>query len=265
MPRHSVARAAAFLLALALGWAGTATATYVIFTKDGKRIEAQEKPVLKGKRLTFLTPLGSPQSIAVEEFDQERSDKVNREGLDNAYLLDDPTGQRSSLPNPEAKKPSLSEYIRQHGKKSMDSSQPDAKQGELVKQRPVESEMRAAARAAIAAEAPTIVMDPQITEAFMRAMDGSNVKGVKLTQIPSGVRVTATTETEQQVFLALVACARGLKESRAAGKPLDKAEVAFTTSTGETAARFDLSPNDADNLLTGRVTPSRFFVSNVIF
>ena len=264
MPRHPAARAAAPLLALALAWAGTATATYVIFTKDGKRIEAQEKPVLKGKRLTFLTPLGSPQSIAIDEFDQERSDKVNKEGLGNAYLLDDPTGQRSSLPNPEAKKPSLSEYIKQHGKKDMDSSR-DTKQGELVKQRPVEGEMRAAARAAIAAEPPVIVMDPQITEAFMRAMDGSSVKGVKLTQIPSGVRVTATTETEQQVFLALVACARGLKESRAAGKPLDKAEVAFTTSTGETAARFDLSPNDADNLLTGRVTPSRFFVSNVIF
>ena len=128
-------------------------------------------------------------------------------------------------------------------------------------------EARAAVRAAAAAaaEPAAIVMDPQITEAFMRAMDGSSVKGVKLTQIPSGVRVSATTETEQQVFLALVACARGLKESRAAGKPLDKAEVAFTTSTGESAARFDLSPNDADNLLTGRVTPARFFVSNVIF
>jgi hypothetical protein len=262
MPRHGNARAAAVLLALALGWAGTATATYIIFTKDGKRIEAQEKPVLKGKRLTFLTPLGSPQSIAVDEFDQERSDKVNKEGLGNAYLLDDPGGSRSSLPNPEAKKPSLSEYIKQHGRK-MDAERPEAQQGELARVIP---EARAAVRAAAAAaESPAIVMDPQITEAFMRAMDGSNVKGVKLTQIPSGVRVSATTETEQQVFLALVACARGLKESRAAGKPLDKAEVSFTTSTGESAARFDLSPNDAENLLTGRVTPARFFVANVIF
>lgn len=261
MPRHGNARAAAGLLALALGWAGTATATYIIFTKDGKRIEAQEKPVLKGKRLTFLTPLGSPQSIAVDEFDQERSDKVNKEGLGNAYLLDDPGGSRSSLPSPEQKKPSLSEYIKQHGRK-MDTGRPDAPQGELARAIP---EARAAVRAAAAAESPAIVMDPQITEAFMRAMDGSSVKGVKLTQIPSGVRVSATTETEQQVFLALVACARGLKESRAAGKPLDKAEVAFTTSTGESAARFDLSPNDADNLLTGRVTPARFFVANVIF
>ena len=263
MPRHRNARAAV-LLALALGWAGTAAAaTYVIFTKDGKRIEAREKPVLQGKRLTFLTPLGSPQSIAVEEFDQEKSDKVNKEGLGNAYLLDDPGGSRSSLPVPEEKKPSLSEYIKQHGRK-MDSNRPDPPQGDFVK---VVPEARAAIRAAAAAAADpaAIVMDPQITEAFMRAMDGSSVKGVKLTQIPSGVRVSATTETEQQVFLALVACARALKESRAAGKPLDKAEVAFTTSTGESAARFDLSPNDADNLLTGRVTPARFFVANVIF
>lgn len=261
MPCYGNARAAALLMALALGWAGTATATYVIYTKDGKRIEAQERPVLKGKRLNFLTPLGSPQSIALDEFDQERSDRVNKEGLGNAYPLDDPTGQRSSLPNPEAKKPSLSEYIKQHGRKEMGSERAERREGDIGKA--MASEARQAVRAA--PEQPLIVMDPQITEAFMRAMDGSSVKGVKLTQIPSGVRVTATTETEQQVFLALVACARGLKESRAAGKPLDKAEVAFTTSTGETAARFDLSPNDADNLLTGRVTPSRFFVSNVIF
>ncbi len=265
MARHGYARAAA-LLALALGWAGTAAATYVIFTKDGKRIEAQEKPVLKGKRLNFLTPLGTPQSIALDEFDQERSDKVNKEGLGNAYSLDTPSGSRSSLPSPEEKKPSLSEYIRQHGRKDMDAGRPESRQGELVKQArsATEKELRGEARAA-AAEAPSLVMDPQITEAFMRAMDGSSVKGVKLTQIPSGVRVSATTETEQQVFLALVACARGLKESRAAGKPLDKAEIAFATSTGESAARFDISPNDADNLLTGRMTPAKFFVSNVIF
>jgi hypothetical protein len=263
MTRPGNARVA-LLLALALGWAGTAAATYVIYTKDGKRIEAREKPVVQGKRLVYTNPLGTPQSIALDEFDQELSDKVNKEGLGNAYILDDPGGSRSSLPSPGEKKPSLSEYIRQHGRKDVDASHPDAPQGELVKLRPAGSDSRSTARAA-ASEAPSVVMDPQITDAFMRAMDGSSVKGVKLTQIASGVRVSATTENEQQVFLALVACARGLKESRAAGKPLDKAEVVLATSTGESAARFDLSPNDADNLLTGRVTPARFFVSNVVF
>ncbi len=99
MSRNS--RLAAALLATALGLAGTASATYVIYTKDGKRIEAQEKPVVQGKRVVYTTPLGTPQSIAIEEWDQARSDKVNKEGLGNAYLLDDPGGSRSSLPSPE--------------------------------------------------------------------------------------------------------------------------------------------------------------------
>ena len=266
MPHHALFRGgAAALLVLALGVSSTATATYMIYTKDGKRIEARDKPVVRGKRLVYVNPLGTPQSIALDEYDQEKSEKVNREGLGNAYALDTPTGSRSALPEPSEKKPSLSEYIKQHGRK-IDAERPSTPEGELIKEmRPSASELRAAARAAAAAEAPMIVMDPQITEAFMRALDGSSVKGVKLTQIPSGIRVQATTESEQQVLLALVACARGLKESRAAGKPIDKTELVFATSTGEAAARFDLSPNDADNLLNGRVTPARFFVSNVIF
>ena len=263
MPRHAPTRSAAVLLALVLGLSGTATATYIIYTKDGKRIEAQDKPVVQGKRLVYLTPLGTPQSIAIEDYDQDRSETVNKEGLGNAYLLDDPSGSRSSLPQPSEKKPSLSDYIKQHGRK-IEPDRPETREGDIVRDGSVQSGMRAAGRAAMA-EAPAVVMDPQITEAFMRALDGSNVKGVKLTQIPSGIRIQATTETEQQVFLGLVACARGLKESRAAGKPLDKAELVFATSAGEAAARFDLSPDDAENLLNGRVPPARFFVSNVIF
>jgi len=253
---------AAALLALALGLAGTATATYVIYTKDGKRIDARDKPTVAGKRLTFVNPLGTPQSIALDEWDQERSEKANREGLGNAYVLDDPAASRAALPQPSEKKPSLSDYIKAHGRK-MDADRPEQKQGELVKVQKPESEAKP--RVSSPADLLNAIMDPQITDAFMRALDGSTVKGVKLSQIPSGVKVQATTETEQQVFLALVACARGLKESRAAGKALDKAEVVLATGTGEAAGRFDLSPTDADNLLNGKVTPARFFVTNVVF
>ena len=171
-------------------WAGTAAAaTYVIFTKDGKRIEAREKPVLQGKRLIFLTPLGSPQSIAIDEFDQEKSDKVNKEGLGNAYLLDDPGGARSVAAEPRGEE-AVPLRVHQAARPQDGLDRPEPPQGEFVKVMP---EARAAVRAAAAAaaEPAAIVMDPQITEAFMRAMDGSNVKGVKLTQIPSGVRVSA--------------------------------------------------------------------------
>lgn len=238
-----------------------ADATYVIYTRDGARIEAREKPVVQGKRVVYLTPLGTSQTIALDEWDQVRSEKANREGLGGAYVLDDPSGssRTSTLPNPEAKKPSLSEYIRKHGRQP-DSDRPEPRVGELVTERETRSP-----RASKIADAAPVIVDPVVSDAFMRALDGSNVKGVKLGNLPSALRVTAVTDSEQQVFLALMASARGLKESRAAGKPLEKVEVVLATAAGESAARFDVSPDDADALLNGRISPAKYFVSRVVF
>jgi len=237
-----------------------AEATYVIYTKDGQRIEAREKPVVQGKRVVYLTPLGTSQTISIDEWDQARSEKANREGLGGAYVLDDPgNSHTSTLPNPEAKKPSLSDYIKKHGR-TLDPDRPEPREGVT------ERETRPArAPSAKAAEAPIAILDPVVNDAFMRALDGSNVRGVKLVTIPSALRVQAVTDNEQQVFLALMASARGLKESRAAGKLLEKAEVVLATANGEAAARFDVSPDDADALLNGRVSPAKYFVARVIF
>ncbi len=260
MPSPALSRflpAAAF--AAAILTALPADATYVIYTRDGARIEAREKPIVQGRRLLYLTPLGTSQTLALDEWDQQRSEKANREGFGGAYVLDDPNGNTSTLPNPEAKKPSLSDYIKKNGRK-LDSDRPEPRVGELVTER--ETHPRASARTI---EAAPVVLDPVISDAFMRALDGSNVKGVKLGGLPSALRVAAVTDNEQQVFLALMASARGLKESRAAGKPLEKVEVVLATATGETAAKFDVTPDDADALLNGRISPAKYFVTRVIF
>jgi hypothetical protein len=251
--------AAAF--ALAVLSAIPAEATYVIYTRDGARIEAREKPVVQGRRVVYLTPLGTSQTIALDEWDQARSEKANREGFGGAYVLDDPSGSgnTSTLPNPEAKKASLSDYIKKHGRQP-DPNRPEPRVGELVTER----ETRAP-RASKVAEVAPVVLDPVVSDAFMRALDGSNVKGVKLGSLPSALRVQAVTDSEQQVFLALMASARGLKEARAAGKPLEKVEVVLATAGGESAARFDVTPDDADALLNGRISPAKYFVTRVIF
>ena len=249
-------------LAFAVLPALPADATYVIFTRDGARIEAREKPVIQGRRLFYLTPLGTSQTIALDEWDQVRSEKANREGLGGAYVLDDPNGNGNvaALPNPELKKPSLSDYIKKNGRK-LDPDRPEPRVGELVTER----ETHAPRPSARVPEASPVILDPVVSDAFMRALDGSNVKGVKLGSLPSALRVTAVTDSEQQVFLALMASARGLKESRAAGKPLEKVEVVLATATGESAAHFAVTPDDADALLNGRITPAKYFVSRVIF
>ena len=249
-------------LAAAVFSALPADATYIIYTRDGARIEAREKPTIVGRRVVYLAPLGTSHTLALDEWDQARSEKANREGLGGAYVLDDPSGKNPpALPNPETKKPSLSDYIKKHGRQ-LDPDRPEPRVGELVTERQTRAPRSPADRAA---EVVPVVLDPVISDAFMRALDGSNVKGVKLGNLPSALRVQAVTDSEQQVFLALMASARGLKESRAAGKPLDKVEVILATASGESAARFDVTPDDADALLNGRISPAKYFVSRVIF
>ncbi len=37
------------------------------------------------------------------------------------------------------------------------------------------------------------------------------------------------------------------------------------TSGGENAGKFDMSPDDADAILNGKITPAKYFVAAVIF
>ena len=262
--RRSVVLLTALVAALLV--AGTAAADYVIYTKDGARIVAREKPTVQGNRLIFRTPLGAPQSITTVDVDEERTDKANKEGYGGAYLLSE-TPERKVIESPGEKKPSLSEYIRQN-KKIMKLP------GEVGQGTPAESAAPAAAPGAApgvasilkkGAEAGGSPLDLQATGTFMQAFEGVGLRGVRLSSLARGVRLQVITDTEQQVFGAIAAAARGLKESRALGRPIEKLEIYFVTSGGENAGRFEMSPDEADAILNGKVTPAKYFVAAVIF
>ncbi len=247
--------AAALLLPAALR-----AAEYIIYTKDGARIVAREKPVLQGKRLLFKTPLGAPQSMALDDFDAERTAKANQEGLGGAYVLGEGPDTKV-IPAPTDKKPSLSDYIKQNRK----IMKPPA---------PAESPAEGGNDSGAAVNRGSLVpkggdvgglIDLQMMNSFVQAFEGAGIRGVRLVAVPRGVRLQVITETEQQVFGAIGAAARGLKESRALGKPLEKVDMYLATSAGENAGRFEISPEDAEGLVTGRTTPSKFFVKSVIF
>jgi hypothetical protein len=82
--RLAFALASAFLLPALL-----LAANYVIYTKDGQRIPARDKPVVQGNRLIFRTPLGAQQSMALADYDEARTIKANQEGMGGAYVLGD--------------------------------------------------------------------------------------------------------------------------------------------------------------------------------
>lgn len=244
------------LLILILLPAALLASDYVIYTKDGQRIPAREKPVVQGNRLVFRTPLGAQQSMALADYDETRTLKANQEGLGSAYVLGEPA-ETKVVPDTAAKKPSLSDYIKQN-KKIMKAPASEAA--------PADADTGARLSAALkASEAGGAGMDLQMMNAFNDAFESAGIRGVRLVSIPQGVRLQVITETEQQVFGAISAAARGLKQARALGKSLDKVDMYLATSAGEAAGRFEISPEDAEALVTGRITASRFFVDSVIF
>jgi hypothetical protein len=244
------------LLILLLLPAALLASDYVIYTKDGQRIPAREKPVVQGNRLVFRTPLGAQQSMALADYDETRTLKANQEGLGGAYVLGEPT-ETKVAPDTTAKKPSLSDYIKQN-KKIMKAP--------VSEGAPAESDTATRLSAALkVSEAGGAGMDLQMMNAFNDAFESAGIRGVRLVSIPQGVRLQVITETEQQVFGAIFAAARGLKQSRALGKSLDKVDMYLATSAGEPAGRFEISPEDAEALVTGRISTSKFFVDSVIF
>ncbi len=254
---------AGLALAGALLAALPATA-YIIILKDGTRLEAAAKPVMSGKNYLFYDKLGAQKMIAVAEVDPAKTDAANKENYRDAYILGQPEPMKQEAPGARAKAPSLSEYIRQNRRSEI---APPPLATPAIPSEPGSAPRTAAARpidTAPAAAAPG-VLDPVVQESFLRAYQGAAVRGVRITQAATGkIRVQAVTDSETIVFGALVGTARGMKEARTAGRLLDKVELYMTTSAGENAGRFVLTPEDAEALLNGTTPPAKFFVANVL-
>ncbi len=254
----------ALLLALlAVCLAPRDSRAYVIFLKDGSRIEVRDKPVVQGKSWIFVIPSGNRQSIPISEVDEKKTDEFNKMGLGDSYLLSD--DKRKIVQQADPKKPSLSEYIKANKKAEIKDRSPVTVAPE-TRAKPAD----AARPASQAAQAPGnagggVPIDSIVSDAFTRALEGAGVRGARVSPAGRSLRVQAVTENEQQVFAAIGAAARGLKESRASGRELEKVELVLSTTSGENAGRFNITPGDADALLNGKISASKFFVSNVIF
>ncbi len=248
------------LAALVLA-AGEASA-YVIFLKDGSRLEAKEKPTIQGKKWVFVIPSGNRQSILASEVDEKKTEEFNSQGLGDSYLLTEEKGK--TIQQGSARKPTLSEFIKTNKKSDMRGVPgPGAEPSE----KSAGAAPAGAGKASTSPAAPSSVVqiDSVISEAFTRALEGAGVRGARVTPAGAGLRVQAITENEQQVFAAIGAAARGLKESRASGRPIDKVELFLASATGENAGKFNISPDDAEALLNGKVSAAKYFVANVIF
>jgi hypothetical protein len=235
---------------------------YTIILKGGARVLAKEKPTIQGQQVVFITKIGVVQSIPIADYDAAKTEAANKLNAGDAYVLDT-SGERKVEADPgQGKKPNLSEYIRQHKAtnlvlKDQEAGPKAAPGARNDSPSPLEKSLSAGPDAA--------PVDPVVNDTFLRALETAGIRGPHIVSMAKGVRITAIADTEQQVFGALGGIARGLKESRAAGRTLEKAEVFLNTTSGQPAGHFDMSADDADALLNGKVSVAKYFVASVIF
>jgi hypothetical protein len=241
--------------------AQAAGAKYSIFLKNqSDPVIARQKPELRDGYYHFQDRAGNFQKIKASEVDEAKTQKVNEEGLGGTYALPGQGVSLQSLPQPKPTGSNLGIIARQRRGEMKDPSavfNPAA---------PTPEALERFAQASKGAEpSPKSAVPSPLNDAFMRALETAGIRNATLAPLPNGIKIQAHTDTEQQVFSAIGASARALKEVRTQGQSIDRVELTLNTTGGEAAGRFVLTVDDAENLLTGKISAAKYFLASVQF
>ncbi len=255
MPTSHPLRALALALGLAL--AAAPALAYTIVLKDGTKIVAKTKYVIRGDRAIITLPSGTETSYAAAEIDVEKTDAANAGDIGTAMVIEGGKVENLTAKPAPAGKATLQDYIQRQG-------------GLPPPPPPVQS------RAAVGSETRTRVdrsgraplRDPALAneiKAFLitRGAPAEVYQGTSAKR----VRLVFETRAEGPVFKALVASATALVQIRQQFPDrVDAFEVLCEVPDAEgVGGRFTLTPELAADLVSGRVEVTRFYVENVEF
>jgi hypothetical protein len=253
------------ILVLLATLSATPLFSYTIFLKDGSQLLAKQKYEVRSGRAIITLPSGTETAIALEEIDVPRTEKANVQDLGTAILIED--GKASGMTDAAPQKSSdakLADLIRSGSAGVRESAGAPTTGGAASgsAQRP---------RGFSEAPAPSPSRAPWhdgALGALLKEFIAGRGLPVEISQGASARRPVLVYETDSEgpVFRALLASAGALIEARSRMPgALEGLDVLCRTSDGGLAARFELDPQQAADLLAGRAEITRFFVENVIF
>jgi hypothetical protein len=256
---------ARLLLALALTLVAAPALAYTIYLKDGSQLVAKQKYEVRGDKAIIVLPSGTETAIKLSEIDVQRTDKANVDNIGTAVLLDSAQGSLSTNAAPPPTASQKLESLIRTGAAGVNAGSatgaaPPATAG-APPQRPRGFDENA-----------PVVKLPALHDTALAAQLKGFIGGrglpVEVVQGNAARRplLVYDTDAEGPVFRALLTSAAALIEAqhRLPGT-IDGVEVLCRTSDGGTGARFNLSPEQAADLLAGRAEITHFFVDNVVF
>jgi hypothetical protein len=217
---------------------------WVVVLKDGSKIFAQKKYDVKDANAIIVLENGNITQIPLSQIDVPGSDEYNKENVGNVIALTTPKEQ-SRTPPPAASSTgsSLSQFIRERRREAKARPEPDRSE--------------AAAASANRSAGVSALVDREAQRIFAAA-------GIDRYKMRAGPTAVFVADDEDSVFQAMTAAARLALDLGEQGK-VQYLDVEILSSKGETGGKFRMTAVDVADLVAGKVTPSEYFVKNVIF
>jgi hypothetical protein len=239
----------ALAVAVAAFWLATASAlAYVVKLKDGTLIFARTEYTVKGTKAIITLENGTVTQYDVDKIDVPGTLEYNEKYKGNVIALDTPNEKTLSTPQPTAPPlVRLQDLIRQRklaSTKPLPTPNNPLNPGESV-------------------GSTWGAVDRSTQDAFAKFFDGASISQYRLINYRGNLRLLSTANSEEAVFNTLGAAARAVADLSAKGHDVTL-EIVLTTSGGETAGTFQMTPEHARLLVNGQITVADYFVKNVV-
>jgi hypothetical protein len=256
-------RPLAVILLLGVALAAAPASAYTIYLKDGSRIVAKEKYVVRGNLALITLPSGTQSSIAASEIDAARTEQANKSNIGTAVAIEGGKAVDLQQKAPPPPRPRLQDYIKSNagGLRAPDKAAPPAA---TAANTPAAALRRSERAAPSRAPLPDTALAGEI-RGFATARGVSSID-VHQGSSPKRPLLVFGTSSEGALFKALVVASNTLLhlESTKPGA-IEGFDVLCETPDGGLGGRFELTPKLASDLVSGRYEITRFFVENVRF
>ncbi len=245
---------------------------YTVYLKDGSRILAKEKYVVQGDRVLITLPSGQTSSLPLEEIDLARTEEANRQGLGTALVIEGGKAQDLQPGQTPPPKPTLQDLIRQGSKSPAPPPPVTRPQGWPQRElpaRPTPQTPNAPAQPsqtqATSKPEPSLVNSPAGAWLLGFLADRKSVGQVSAPRAGQ-LLVSVPCSQESDVLRALVVTAAGLEElQKQFPGQISRIRLELLDPAGASAGKFNLTRDNVEELLSGRLDAGTFFVRYVEF
>jgi hypothetical protein len=235
-----------FIICFALALSASAAFAYNIKLKDGSIIFARFRYEVKGTKAIITLQNGTVTQIDLSTIDIEGTEQYNKDNPGNVIAIIEAQPKEINAPVPRrVPTVSLQDVIRQ--RKTRLNAPPE----------------KTAQGSEDGAGSSWQPVEPSVEATFRKVLDGAAITQYRIAAYRGKLRLLATANSEEAVFSMLSAAARALTDLLEKGKP-STVDIQLTTSAGEPAGSFEMSSEQARQLVTGSVSVADYFVKKVI-